>query len=69
MGPQCGSGAAMCGIQRGAPDLDQDSKEDDMASRDQHGSVPQGSEQYCGWNFSNMWLDNLDPVNRQSDVK
>lgn len=59
----------MCGIQRGAPDLDQDSKEDDMASRDQHGGVPPDSEQCCGWNFSKKRLDNLDPVNRQSDVK
>lgn len=40
-----------------------------MASQDQHGSVPQGSEQYCGWNFSNTWLDSLDPVNRKSGVK
>lgn len=53
----------------GAPDLDRGPKEDDMATWDQHGIVPQGSEQNCGWDFSNRWLDNLDPMNRQSDVK
>lgn len=36
-----------------------------MATWDQHGSVPQGSELCCGWNFSNKWLDNLDPVSCQ----
>ena len=53
----------------GAPDLDRGSKEDDMATWDQHWNVPQDSEQNCGWGFSNRCLDSLDPVNRQSDVK